>query len=151
VTDSVTGGNRGYHNPPFRFSSLADVEAFPVTPAPAATPAVLAEASTPLLLDGGRFTVSVRFTDPRTGISGQATPVPVTEDTGAFWFFGPDNLELMVKVLDGRTVNGHFWVFFGAASDVAYTLTVTDTQTGKQRTYNNLRGTLASVGDTEAF
>jgi hypothetical protein len=60
-------------------------------------------------------------------------------------------VELIVKVLDGRAVNGHFWVFYGALSDVQYTLTVTDTQTGTSKPYVNPQGTLASEADTAAF
>jgi len=77
--------------------------------------------------------------------------VQITEDTGYFWFFGPANVELIVKVLDGRTVNSHFWVFYGALSDVEYTMTVTDTVTGQVKTYHNSQGNLASVADTAAF
>ena len=57
----------------------------------------------------------------------------------------------MVKALDGRPVNGHFWLFYGALSNVEYTLTVTDTQTGKIKTYTNPSGRFASVADTQAF
>ena len=28
---------------------------------------------------------------------------------GYFWFFDPANVELAVKVLDGRPINGKFW------------------------------------------
>ena len=83
--------------------------------------------------------------------SGPGHAVELTSDTGAFWFFDPKNLELMIKVLDGRPVNGHFWVFFGALSNVEYTIRVTDTETGEQRTYVNPRGQLASRADTSAF
>ena len=58
---------------------------------------------------------------------GKGQAVPLTGDTGLFWFFGNSNLELIVKVLDGRPVNGHFWVFYGGLSDVEYRITVTDT------------------------
>jgi hypothetical protein len=58
---------------------------------------------------------------------------------------------LVVKILDGRPVNGHFWVFFGALSNVAYTVSVRDTTTGVVRTYVNARGNLASRTDVEAF
>ena len=67
------------------------------------------------------------------------------------WFFQPSNVELVVKVLDGRAVNGRFWVFYGALSNVEYTITVTDTVTGAVKTYFNPQGNLASVADTEAF
>src|SRR5262249_42023784 len=71
--------------------------------------------------------------------------------TGYFWFFGPANVETIVKVLDGTSLNQHVWVFYGALSNVEYSLTVTDTQTGLARRYFNPRGQFASVGDTNGF
>jgi hypothetical protein len=103
-----------------------------------------------LVLTGGRFRVEVTWRDFFGG-SGVGHPVPQAADTGSFWFFAPGNLELTVKVLDGRPVNGHFWVFFGALSNVAYTVTVTDTVTHRIRVYENPSGHLASVADTAAF
>jgi hypothetical protein len=73
------------------------------------------------------------------------------DDSGSFWFFDPGNLELEVKILDGRAVNGHFWVFFGALSDVEYRVTVTDTATGESRSYHNPAGTVCGQSDVEAF
>jgi hypothetical protein len=162
VTDTLTGSERNYHNPAGQFASLADVEAFPAPatgaePAPGAKPAVpiapsgLAAKSSASLTLAGQFMVEVEFTDPRTGLIGAATAVPFTFDTGAFWFFDPANMELMIKVLDGRAINGKFWVFYGALSDVDYTITVTNMQTGEVRTYHNPKGTLASHADTQAF
>ena len=60
-------------------------------------------------------------------------------------------VELMIKVLDGRGSTGFFWVFYGALSNVEYTLTVTDTETGRSKSYFNPLRTFASVGDTEAL
>jgi hypothetical protein len=54
-------------------------------------------------------------------------------------------------VLDGRGVNGRFWVYYGALSDVKYTITVTDTETGETKTYENAPGGLVSRADVEAF
>jgi hypothetical protein len=48
-------------------------------------------------------------------------------------------------------VDGHFWVFYGSLTNVEFTLTVTDTQTGAIKTYFNPQGQLASVADTSAF
>jgi hypothetical protein len=53
--------------------------------------------------------------------------------------------------VDGRTVNSRFWVFYGALSDVEYTITVTDMTTGVAKSYSNPQGQLASVADTSAF
>jgi hypothetical protein len=104
-----------------------------------------------LCLAGGRFRVDVAWRNVGTGATGTGTAVPLTDDTGSFWFFNAANLELLVKVLDGRGVNGHWWVFFGALTDVEYDLTVTDLQSGAHKTYHNPAGTLASRADTAAF
>lgn len=73
-------------------------------------------------------------------------------ESGVLWFFGPSNLEFLVKVLNGCGVNSRIWVYAAASTDVAYTLTVTDTTTGEQRTYHNALGNAAdAIGDTNAF
>ena len=77
--------------------------------------------------------------------------VPGTDKTGFFWFFNPTNVELVVKALDGTTVNGHLWIFFGALSDVEYTIAVTDTGTGLAESYHNPPGKICGGADTEAF
>ena len=67
-----------------------------------------------------------------------------------FWFFSPENLDLVVKVVDGRAVNGKFWVFYGSLTAEQFTLTVTDTLTGATKTYTG-QGENASGADTSAF
>jgi hypothetical protein len=105
---------------------------------------------TTLCLQGSRFKAEVTWSAPGFG-SGAGQAVALTADTGYFWFFSNSNVELMVKVLDGRAVNQHFWVFYGALSDVQYTLTVTDLQTGARAVFSNPRGKLASGSDVAAF
>lgn len=168
VTDTSTGEERSYRNPPGQFASRADTEAFrddaPVSASAAKAPAAAVPQTAPLspaipcspspqslCFMQGQFEITVEFTDPRTGLKGQARSVPLTADTGAFWFFDSANLELMIKVLDARPVNGRFWVFFGALSDVDYTITVTDRVHGGQKVYRNRQGELASRADVEAF
>jgi hypothetical protein len=166
VTDTATGAVKTYHNPPGVFGSVADDRAFPgeapagsaaaaPEPAPPITPRAAAAGCTPtstvLCETQGRFAVNVDFVDPVTGATKPAQAVPVTGDTGVFWFFDASNLELMVKVLDARTVNHFFWVFYGALSDIEYTVTVVDTQTGYKKSYHNPAHHLASVADTRAF
>ncbi len=168
VTDMQTGQTRSYHNAQGQMSSFADTSAFPVQQAlrsteidaavtsPAAGAAYLGQTAacaaggTTLCLHDGRFQVDVSW-QTRGGRQGAGQAVPLTTDTGYFWFFSDSNVELVIKVLDGRPINGHFWVFYGALSDVAYTITVTDTETGVANTYENPQGTLSSHGDTEAF
>ncbi len=108
-------------------------------------------AATAICLNGDRFRAEVAWKVPSTGAEGIGTPIPLTDDTGSFWFFTPANYELAVKVLDGRALNGHFWVFYGSLTDVEFDLTVTDTATGQVRTYHNPAGTMASRADTLAF
>ena len=149
VTDTATGAIQSYFNIQGTLTSVADTSAFPASGSPRplssfkrelARPA-LADACAPgayaLCLNGGRFRVDVAFTRTPLGPTMPAPAVPITSDTGYFWFFDDANVELVVKVLDGRSVNGHFWVFFGALSDVGYSITVTDTATGEQRVYLN--------------
>jgi photosystem II stability/assembly factor-like uncharacterized protein len=114
---------------------------------PALLPCV--EGPATLCLAGDRFRVEVTWLVNQD--VGRGNAVPLSEDSGSFWFFDPANLELIVKLLDGSAVNGHYWVFFGALSDVEYTIHVTDTLSGLRRAYTNKRGEIASRGDVEAF
>jgi len=178
VTDTKTGAEAGYHNPPYLICGRGDTAAFPALPAlstggPARGPAgaaaaapfavPLADASITaapglcldggpgLCLAGGRFRVEVAWRDQRTGATGPGGPVAGTDHTGYFWFFRPDNLELAVKVLDGRGVNGWWWVLFGGLSDVEYEVVVTDLATGVARDYRHAPGTICGHADTTAF
>lgn len=103
-----------------------------------------------LCLQEDRFELEVTWRDGRGG-SGRGHAVELTGDTGAFWFFGSENVELVVKVLDGRKINGHYWVFYGSLSNVEYELVVRDTLTGASKTYVNPQGRFASVGDVSAL
>jgi photosystem II stability/assembly factor-like uncharacterized protein len=105
---------------------------------------------TRLCFHGGRFQaeVSWRAFDGRVG---EGNSRELGGDTGAFWFFGPDNVELTVKILDGRALNDRFWVFYGSLTNVEFTLTVIDTAAGRMRRYHNPSGAFASAGDTSAF
>ena len=55
-----------------------------------------------------------------------ATAVRLSEESGYFWFFDRDNAEVTLKILDGRVVNGHFWIFAASTTDVPFALTITD-------------------------
>jgi subtilisin-like proprotein convertase family protein len=125
------------------------IRGFAVQLVAAAAPCVAGPSA--LCLNSGRFKVQVAWQVPSQGTSGAGTAVPLTTDTGYFWFFSSNNVELVIKVVDGRAVNGKFWVFYGALSNVQYTITVTDSLTGDVRTYVNPDGNQASVADVSAF
>jgi hypothetical protein len=82
---------------------------------------------------------------------GLGVPEDLTPDTSWFWFFGPENVEVVLKILDGRAINGNFWVFYAALSNVEFTISVVDRETDAVAVYHNLEGQFASVGDTGAF
>ncbi len=101
---------------------------------------VVPAATEELPLRGGRFLLRADW-QTAGGLGGSARAVELTADTGAFWFFDPANLELMVKLVDGCGVNGHFWLLAGGLTDVGVVLTVEDTLTGVSRTWSNPLGT----------
>ncbi|MEA2600130.1 MAG: hypothetical protein QOF89_1122 [Acidobacteriota bacterium] len=133
-------------------------QTMPWLEAPAVPVPRLPKSGTPCVPDGtslclanGRFRVSARWQTSQTQ-SGDAQAVALTADTGYFWFFGQDNVEVVVKVLDACTFNQRFWVFAGGLTDVAVSLTIVDTVTGATRTYTNPQGqAFQTIQDTSAF
>ncbi len=107
---------------------------------------------TALCLNDDRFRVEVEWRD-FVGQEGSGQGVELTDDTGTFWFFSPENVELVVKVLDACfDPFDRFWVFAGGLTDVATELTVTDTVSGEVKRYSHLLGTdFAPVQDFDAF
>lgn len=103
-------------------------------------------------LNQGRFRVGAEWRSP-SGETGFGKAVQVTDDSGYFWFFNPDNAELVVKVLDvcAEPFN-HFWVFSAGLTNVEVTLRVTDLASGQERVYLNPLGqAYAPVFDTSGF
>ena len=67
---------------------------------------VAGEPRSDLVLHDGRFHVEVSWED-FDNHEGVGRVVPgASEASGLFWFFGPGNWEVLVKVLDGCAVNG---------------------------------------------
>ena len=106
-----------------------------------------------LCLSDGRFRVKAYWTTQLGGPSGPGTAVEESDETGAFWFFSADNVELVVKVLDGcATPLESFWVFAAGLTDVGVVLEVTDTASGIMREYENPVGRpFETITDTGAF
>lgn len=108
-----------------------------------------------LCLENGRFRVELEAKDPRTGARGTGSSIVQNDLAGYFSLpaltGNPDNPEVFVKVLDGRGVNGHFWVFFSGLTDLEYTIVVTDLDSGARKAYRKPAGSACGAFDTNAF
>jgi hypothetical protein len=179
ITDHHSGSVRVWRAPPGELCGEADIESFPAVglsedaegaensehaehaqmlgspgDAPFAEhlspfPASVAECPADALCFIDRFEARVSWA--AGGDAGDGIPLSGTAETGYFWFFEPSNVEVAVKVLDGRAINGRFWVFAGSLTDLAYDLAVFDRATGEQRLYQHAAGDLCGFADTSAF
>jgi hypothetical protein len=113
-----------------------------------------------LLLLNGRFEVNLAATDPRTGLTTTGTAHALSDGSGYFslpdFTNSPTFPEITLKMVDATAAappfGGAFWFFYSSLTDVDYTLTVTDRQSGLVRTYGNSGSTPFCGGaDTNAF
>jgi hypothetical protein len=105
-----------------------------------------------LCVNNERFKIEVDWATAQGSGAASAVPVPTAPASGLFYFFGADNIEMLIKVLNACPVNNRYWVFFAATTNVEFMVHVTDTQTGSTRFYfNPLNRTAPPVQDTDAF
>jgi hypothetical protein len=100
-----------------------------------------ADAQTLCLL-GGRFNVQLTWQNQFDGSTGVGRAVAATDVTGYFSFGDPANIELLIKVLDFGTA---IKVFYGELTNLHFTLTVTDVQTGTVKSYGNTTGDCGGI------
>ena len=106
--------------------------------------------ATVLCLQNGRFEATLTAVANGASYTGQTQSLG--DASGGFWLFSRDNIEVGVKVLDGAAVNGKFWIYHGAATDVAYTLTVRDrANASRTRTFTKAAGSFCGGADTDFF
>jgi len=132
-----------------------------MTPAPARTSAPLSPppcgtTDTSLCIGGGWgfFSVEATYRNQYAGgASGAGQAVPLTSDAGWFWFFRDSNPELMVKILNGGEINGHWWVFIGGLSTLEVEVTITDqaSQGRPSKTYVKPAESTCGIADITAF
>jgi len=105
-----------------------------------------------LCLQSGRFRVTATWENQFNGTSGvarvprrsPALPAAFHDLSGFFYFQDPNNVELIVKVLDfGDVVK----VFYGQLTNLRFTITVTDTRTAQSKTYRNTAGDCGGFDD----
>ena len=143
VTDTMTGEQQVYasnrESPMCGGADRAFEESAQLVQS--ASTAALAKTASALEMLGGRFSVTLEAHHPRTGVvvTGQATAL--TDRSGFFGIAGvtgdPQFPEVVVKMVDGRGINGDFWFFHAGLTGLDYTLTVTDHVTGAVRTYES--------------
>lgn len=134
---------------PVGFSTEVPVVAF--LPANAAADTLILNVAHPFSI-----TLSAKDTG-RTGNTGTGLAIP---ENDIFGFFSiptitgnSSNPEVFVKVIDGRTFNGFYWIFSNGLSDLEYTLTVREVATGATKVYSKTFGSASACGtfDTSAF
>ena len=133
-----------------------DIRTFPNTWTIGGTaPVACSPTNSKFCAQSNRFAVSLWARDQRTGKTDNGHLMLTTGVYGMFGFpviaGNTSDPQVFVKVLDGRPVNGKWWVFCATLTDVEFKVTVTDTQTGQTRTYHKLAGTTTSTFDTGAF
>lgn len=118
--------------------------------------------SSQLCLVGGRYKVTLQATNRNPGAdNGKQAPGVTVPKNDLFGFYSipgltgnPNNLEAFVKILDTRSVFGKDWVFFGTLTNFELNIKVTETATGKSKTYfraGTSPGNTCGAADTSAF
>jgi len=115
------------------------------------------ESETLRILSAHPFEVTVSATDPRTG---RTAPGQVLLQTDIYGLFSiPDitgnagNPEIIIKMVDASGIGLNYWVFYGALTDLRYTLSVTEVATGVTKTYHDAQvgTTVCGEFDTSGF
>jgi len=105
-----------------------------------------------LCLQHARFKVEADWSVPLLNDGPAKVVQGASNLSGNLYFFDPENWEILVKVLDGCDVNGHYWVFVAGATNLSWELTVEDTQSGEVWTASNPFGQRSpAIVDTQAF
>lgn len=124
------------------YQSLAGTGSGPCEPGP-----------TTACLLSGRFKVEVEWTNFSAVTQDAFVASAGTSDTALFYWTNPNNWELLIKGINACSFNNKFWIYFAAATNVGYRVTVTDTQAGgATKVYTNAVGNLAqATNDISAF
>ncbi|MEO7794485.1 MAG: hypothetical protein ABIV06_06900, partial [Thermoanaerobaculia bacterium] len=115
-----------------------EVELFLSGP-PEAEPDDCTPDATTLCLQNDKFNVSVTWRDFQDR-SGTGKASGLSNESGDFWFFNAQSNELIVKIIDGCSSTGSYWVFWRALSNVEIDLVIRNTATLQTLTYHNPLG-----------
>jgi hypothetical protein len=120
--------------------------------------ACVANATTACLLDG-RFRVSINYLNqfanppaPGTFLAAKLVPGSQNPDVATFGISSAQAIEVVVRIQDTRPFGlNRFDVYYGGLTDLEYTVSVTDTVKGTNRTYRNSPGTVGGSVDRTTF
>jgi Fibronectin type III domain/Bacterial pre-peptidase C-terminal domain len=122
-------------------------------------PGACVSSDTTVCLANDRFRVTVDYLNqfanpPQPGKLRTAKLLPGAQnpDTATFGFGSAQNIEVVVRIQDTRPFGlNRFDVYYGGMTDVEYTVTVQDMQTGATRLYRNLPGMVGGGVDRTSF
>ena len=154
IVDHAEGGKPVEYERSAEDPLILDRWAFPCSPL--APPSVREGTCEPgagtLCLRNDRYAVEAEWWTAGGEAAGAKVVPQSTTDSGLFRFYDPGNWEILIKVLDGCSANGHHWVYGASTTDLGYSIRVTDTVTGLLREYRNEAGRpAAAITDSEAF
>jgi hypothetical protein len=143
INNEITGGAA--------YWTLSFNETAPIFGLVAAQPACVPSATTACLYN--RFQVTVDHDATPASGKGPATVLLESQQSVKFSFFDPGNIELILKILSACVPPyNKWWVSAGGLTNVGVAIPVTDTQTGKVKTYSSAKNQLfQTFFDTAAF
>jgi hypothetical protein len=104
--------------------------------------------TTRLCLLGDRFGVTGSYETP-AGASGSAQVFQLSNESGYLTFFSAGNLEAVVKIIDGCSFNGYYWVYASGLTNLEVVIEVRDYVTEESFPIFNPQGaffdTVASI------
>lgn len=103
-----------------------------------------------LSLQSGAVVVTCTWGNPESGPAGVGTPIPQTGELGQFSFASPGRVEVFVKVLDLGT-DRPYALFWGGLTDLEYTVTFRQTQTGQTVTFRKEAGSACGGVNTTSL
>ena len=153
ILDRVEGEVWRHHQPLGEIRSTADLSAFP-RQAEAISEALPLPfgglfGPQPVITLNDQFDVSVSWI--ANGETHVAQGRRLLGETAAFTFFDGSAVDVLVNVIDGRSINGKYWVFGGSLTDVEFVVTVKNRATGAIKTIHNPPGAFAGFSDSDAF
>ena len=109
------------------------------------------------LLSAHPFDITLTAQDPRTGATGTGQVISQNDIYGIFSIpaitGNAGNPEVIVKMVDASGIGQSYWVFYGALTDLTYTLSVREVATGTTKSYRDAKvgSTVCGQFDTSGF